>query len=394
MQTITNVVEHIRPALEPLEDLYKQLHSNPELSGLEEETSATILEQLRSIDADLDIKPNIGGYGIAVVFRNGSGGIVLLRADFDALPVKEATGLAYASTKRMKDKNGNEKDVAHACGHDMHATALIGATKLLVSARQNWSGTLVCIFQPAEEIGTGAKSMVEDGLYTKHSVPIPDIVLAGHVMPLRAGRIGTKSGLMANSADTMHVTLHGRGAHSSMPDKAIDPVVMAANIIVKLQNIVSRQMSPHDVNIVTVASIHAGDSDNVIADDATMAIDIRTSSPRSRKIVLASVNRIVKLESLAVQAVAEPTIVYTRDYPITANDARLVEKLSRPFGDHFGENKDTFSGNLGPVGASEDFSVLASSVDRPYCKLYSLETCAPLTMDRSLHIWRCRSRAL
>lgn len=374
MQTITDVVEHNRPALEPLEDLYKQLHRNPELSKLEQETSSAILGQLRSIDADLDIKPHIGGYGIAAIVRNGSGDTVLLRADFDALPVKEATGLAYASTKRMRDSNGDEKPVAHACGHDMHTTALLGAAKLLITARHNWTGTLVLIFQPAEELGTGAKSMIDDGLYARHAVPIPDLVIAGHVMPLRAGRVGTRSGLMANSADTMHVTLHGRGAHSSMPDKAIDPVVMAANTIVRLQNIVSREMDPHDVNVVTVASVHAGDSDNVIADDATMAIDIRNSSQQSRKRVLASVKRIIGYESQAAQAVAEPTIEFTRDYPATINDTGVVEKLSYSLAAHFGENRLAFSGDLGPVGASEDFSILASSMNKPYCMYIPVST--------------------
>lgn len=361
-------VPQYRPDLEPFEEFYKSLHQNPELSCQEKETAGAILERLKTINADFDIKSNIGGYGIAAVLQNGPGPSVLLRADFDALPVKENTGLSYASAKRMKDKDGKEKPVSHACGHDMHATALIGAAELLAAARETWSGTLTLIFQPAEEIGKGAQSMVDDGLYDKHAVPVPDVVLAGHVMPMRAGRIGTRAGTMANSADTMHVTLHGRGAHSSMPDKAIDPIVMAANTITKLQNIVSREMNPHDTNVVTVASIHAGDSDNVIADDALMAIDIRNSSQTSRERVLKSVERIVNLESQAARAVAAPTIEFTRSYPPTINDSAVVARLSESFADHFGESDLAFSKILDPVGASEDFSILASSVGKPYCK--------------------------
>ena len=369
MLKISEAVEQFRPAMGSLEDLYQDLHRNPELSRLEKETSATILKQLKSIDADFDITSDIGGHGIAVVFHNGSGPTVLLRADFDALPVEEQTGLPYASTKRMKDKDGNEKPVAYACGHDMHATALVGAAQLLASARERWAGTLVLIFQPAEELGTGAKATVDDGLYKKHGIPIPDVVLAGHVMPMRAGRVGTRSGIMANSADTMHVTLHGRGAHSSMPDKAVNPVVMAANAITKLQNFVSRETDPHDTDVVTVASVHAGDSDNVIADNATMAIDVRNSSPRTRERVLASVKRILRLESEAARAVAEPTIEFTREYPTTINEAEVVKKLSDPFAVHFGAGDHAFSDTISPVGASEDFSILVSSVEKPYCKL-------------------------
>lgn len=242
------------------------------------ETSATIVEQLKSIDSTLDVNKDIGGCGVAAVLRNGSGPVVMLRANFDALPIEEQTGLQYASKKLMKDAEGKEKPVAHACGHGMHATCLIGAGKLLASIKESWSGTLILVLRPAEARGTGAQAMVDDRLYEKHNVPVPDIVLAGYVMPNRPGLPGTRQGLMANSADTLHVTLHGRGAHSSMPDRSVDPVVMAASTVMKLQTVVSRETQPNDSNVLTVASLHAGHSDNVIADDAKMAIDIRTST--------------------------------------------------------------------------------------------------------------------
>ena len=367
MTSITDLVSKHRPDLEPLKDLYRHFHRNPELSDQELETSAAIVERIEALKADFDIKSNIGGYGVAAVLCNGEGPSVLLRADFDALPIEERTGLDYASTKRMKDSAGIEKPVSHACGHDMHTTALIGAAELLASCRDDWSGTLILIFQPAEEQGTGAQAMVDDGLYEKHGVPKPDVVLAGHVLPMRTGIIGTRPGLIANSADSMHITLHGQGAHASMPDKSIDPIVMAASLITKLQTIVSREMDPHDTNVVTVASIHAGDSDNVICDDAKLALDVRNASPASRKHVLASIDRIVKLESQAGRAVKEPTIEFTRSYPVTTNDPAVTEMISNSFAAHFGE---AFDPDIAQCGASEDFSNLATAIDRPYCESY------------------------
>ena len=376
MPDIKEIIESYRPDLDPLIELYKHFHRNPELSDCEQETSAAIIKELQALEA-FDVTPNIGGFGIAAVLRNGSGPTVLLRADFDALPVCEDTGLEYASTKRMKDATGRERPVAHACGHDMHTTALIGAAHLLNDARDKWSGTLVLIFQPAEEEGTGAQAMVDNGLYK--SVPIPDVVLAGHVLPLRAGSIGTRRGFIANSADSMHITLHGQGAHASMPDRSVDPIVMAASTIMKLQTIVSREMDPHESSVVTVASIHSGDSDNVISDDATLALDVRTASSRSRETVLSSIKRIVHHECQASRAVKEPTFKFTRSYPVTVNDDEATKTVCDAFTAHFGT--EAFDPACGPCGASEDFSVLVSSVDRPYCKdlVVSRTICATLT---------------
>jgi amidohydrolase len=364
MSKISTIIQSHRSSLDPLQQLYKHFHQNPELSNQEKETSATIVDQLDSI-SPFEIKSNIGGHGVAAVCRNGSGPTVLLRADFDALPVRENTGLDYASTKTMKNTEGKDMPVAHACGHDMHTTALIGAAQLLAAAKEKWSGTLVLAFQPAEEQGTGAQAMVDGGLYQKHGIPVPDVVLAGHVLPQRAGTIGTRPGIIANSADSMHVTIHGRGAHASMPDRSVDPIVIAAGLITKLQTIVSREMDPHDVNVVTVASIHAGDSDNVISDDATLALDVRNASPRSREHVISSIKRIIHHESAAGRAVKEPTIEFTRQYPVTSNDPQTTARVSESFAAHFG---NAFDDNAPPCGASEDFSNLATAVDKPYCK--------------------------
>ena len=357
------IIEHHRPSLDPLIELYQHFHRNPELSNCEKESAATIVKELEAIGG-FDITSNIGGFGVAAVLRNGPGPTVLLRADVDALPVREATGLPYASVKVMKDVNGRDMPVAHACGHDMHTTALLGAARLLKDAAgDQWSGNLVLIFQPAEEQGTGAQAMVDDGLYEK--VPIPDVVLAGHVLPLRAGVIGTRSGLIANSADSMHITLHGRGAHASMPNRSVDPIVMAASAIMKLQTIVSRELDPYEPSVVTVASIHAGDSDNVIADDVTLAVDVRNASSTARGTVLSSIKRIMNHESESSRAVKEPTIEFTRQYPVTVNDNEATKKIIEAFGGYF--DSKSFNPEISRCGASEDFSNLARAVDKPYC---------------------------
>lgn len=247
MPNISEIATKHRPELNKYEDLYKHFHANPELSNQEKETAARCVSELRAISGDFDIKTGIGGHGIAAILRNGDKGpTVLLRADFDALPIEERTGLAYASKKRMRDADGVDKPVMHACGHDMHISCLLGAAEALVSAREEWAGTLVLVFQPAEERGTGAQAMVDDGLYDpeRHGVPVPDIVLGAHVMPHRAGVIGTRRGLLMSAADSMRVTLHGRGGHASMPHRLVDPVVMAASTVMRLQTIVSREVDP------------------------------------------------------------------------------------------------------------------------------------------------------
>ncbi|KXS95920.1 hypothetical protein AC578_5209 [Pseudocercospora eumusae] len=373
MAAISEIVNKHRPDLAEYEELYKYYHANPELSNQESETAAHICKYLREkISSDFDIKPNIGGHGIAALFRNGSGPTVLLRADFDALPVEERTGLPYASKKRMRDADGVEKPVMHACGHDMHITSLLAAAQTLVSAKEWWSGTLLLAFQPAEERGTGAKAMVDDGMYDpkRHNVPIPDVCLGGHVVPWRAGLLGTRPGLIATSADSMRITLHGRGGHASMPDRLIDPVVMAASTILKLQTIVSREVDAFDTAVVTVASIQAGDAENVVVDDARIAVDVRAINPKTREKVLASIRRIVHAESLASNAVKEPTIQITRNFPLTINDEATTATLSESFAAHFPsiqENPSGFNSCCDKLGGSEDFSILGTAVDRPCC---------------------------
>ncbi|GAB7358594.1 hypothetical protein MBLNU230_g2654t1 [Neophaeotheca triangularis] len=365
MSTTTQLISQHRPDLAQYEELYKHFHANPELSNQEKDTAATLVRRLHALSPDLNIRSNIGGYGIAAVLHNGPGQTILLRADFDALPVEERTGLPYASTKRMVDSDGVEKPVMHACGHDMHITCLLAAAETLVSAKEAWSGSLVFIFQPAEEKGTGARAMVDDGLYKRHGVPIPDAAVGAHVMPLRAGMIGTKRGTVAGSSDSMRVTLHGRGGHASMPDRLIDPVVMAASTVKKLQTIVSREVASEDSAVVTVASIQAGDAENIVSDDARLAINVRAINARTRQKVLESIKRIAKAEALAGNAVAEPTFVNTSSLPLTINDDAVTGKLETAFRSHFTEAPHAFRTDLPRMGGSEDFSVLGTSVDRP-----------------------------
>ncbi|KAK7917639.1 hypothetical protein PG985_011247 [Apiospora marii] len=397
MASISSLVAKHRPDLEPLQDLYKHFHEHPELSNQEKETAAAIASELRRISPDFDIKTGIGGHGLAAILRNGSddegGPTVLLRADIDALPVLEGTGLPYASKRRMMDVlDGVEKPVMHACGHDMHITCLLGAARTLVSSRDAWRGTLVLVFQPAEERGTGAQAMVDDGLYDpeRHAVPVPDVVLGAHVTgAARTGVIGTRRGLMATSADSLRVTLYGRGGHASMPHAAVDPVIMAASTILKLQTIVARETDPADSAVVTVASVHAGDAENIIADEARLSVESRAVTQRTRDRTLRRIRDIVRAECLGAQATREPDFRTTRAFPLTVNDAATTARVEETFAAHFGEGKEEegksavmleekgegenegcccrYDRDIPRFAASEDFSILATAVGKPYC---------------------------
>ena len=237
------------PDLSPYEALYRHFHSHPELSLQEHETAATIAAHLRDLKA-YEVHTNIGGTGLVGVLKNGPGKTVLLRADMDALPVDEQTGLEYASKVTVKDESdGLTKPVMHACGHDIHITSLLAAADFLARTRDQWKGTLIVLFQPNEERGGGANAMVKDGLYD--IVPVPDCVLGQHVMPLPAGNVGTRSGTIMTSSNRFKITLYGRGGHGSMPHRLLDPVVLAANVVVRLQTIVSREVEPFDIAVVT-----------------------------------------------------------------------------------------------------------------------------------------------
>ncbi|KAL2871210.1 M20 family metallopeptidase [Aspergillus lucknowensis] len=346
--------------LAPYEELYKHFHANPELSLQEKPTSEKIAAHLSQLGA-YELHTHIGGYGLAGVFRNGPGKTILLRADMDALPVQELTGLPYASSVTMRDADGSEKPVMHACGHDMHITCLLAAAETLVKMRDAWSGTLIVLFQPNEERGAGAQAMVDDGLYSK--IPVPDYVFGQHVMRLRAGSVGSRPGTIMAAADSMKVTVFGRGGHGSLPHHTVDPALLAAHIVVRLQSIVSREVDPSDLAVVTVGSLQAGQTENVIADRAEIGLDFRTVKLETRDKIMSAVRRIIEAECLASGSPKPPVFTPTRRFPPTNNDADVASRLAASFADHLEDfNADTPRSNV-----SEDFPILATSQGVPSC---------------------------
>jgi amidohydrolase len=340
------------------EDVYRDLHEHPELSHQEHRTAKLVADRLRGWG--YDVHDSIGGTGVVGVLRNGEGPAVLLRADMDALPVEEATGLAYASTERATDADGNEVPVMHACGHDVHVTCLLGAAALFSTATQHWSGTLIAVFQPAEEVGDGARGMVDDGL--SEIVPTVDVALAQHVLPAPAGHVGTHSGPVLSAADSLRITVYGRGAHGSMPQSAVDPVVLAAMIVIRLQTVVAREVAPTDTVVLTVGSIRSGSKSNVIADHAVMELNLRTYDESVRSAVISAIKRIVTAECQASDSPKEPTFEFYDRLPLTVNDDAVTARVSQAFSDYFGDRHQTMAAHM----ASEDFSDIPTALGVPY----------------------------
>ena len=340
------------------EDFYRDLHQNPELSHQEQRTSAAVADRLRR--AGFEVHEGVGGTGVVAVLHNGSGATVLLRADMDALPVREQTGLGYASTATATDADGVEVPVMHACGHDVHVTCLLGAASMLAAALSSWTGTVVALFQPAEELGDGAARMVDDQL--RDLVGEVDVALAQHVLPFPAGFVATRPGAALSAADSMRITVYGRGAHGSMPQAAVDPVVLAAMIVVRLQTIVSRELTPTDPAVLTVGSIQSGTKSNVIGDQAVLQLNIRTYSEQTRHTVLEAVRRIVTAECQASGSPREPEFELFDRFPPTQNDADATAKVRAAFEQHFGDNVQ----DLPLQTASEDFSDIPNALKVPY----------------------------
>jgi hippurate hydrolase len=340
------------------EDLYRDIHQHPELSHQEHRTARLVADRLRQ--DGFDVHEGIGGTGVVGILRNGDGPSVLLRADMDALPVEEATGLPYASAVRVTVDGGDDVPVMHACGHDVHVVCLLGAAALLAAGTDHWSGTVVAVFQPAEEAGDGARAMVDDGL--AEIVPAIDVALAQHVLPTPAGEVATHRGPFLSAADSMRITVYGRGSHGSMPQAGVDPVVLAAMIVVRLQTIVSREVAPNQTVVLTVGSIHAGSKSNVIGDHAVLQLNLRTYDDSVRTAVLAAVKRIVIAECQASASPREPDFELYDRFPLTVNDDTVTDRVSNAFADHFG---DRFT-ELPPGSASEDFSDIPNALGAPY----------------------------
>ena len=341
-----------------LEKLYKDLHAHPELSFQETRTAGIAAGHLEELG--FAVHRSIGKTGVVGVLENGPGPVVMLRADMDALPVKETTGLDYASTAMGVDHEGKDMPVMHACGHDVHVTCLVGAVEALVAQRDQWQGTLIALFQPAEEWGGGAETMVADGLYD--AVPKPDVVLGQHVAPFPAGWFGIRPGVTMASADSLNITLHGRGGHGSRPETTIDPVLMAAATTVRLQGIVARELAASDSAVVTVGQIHSGTKNNIIPETATLGLSVRTFSNDTRDKILGSIERIATAESTASGAPKDPEIQFEEHFPLTVNDQAATDRVSAAFKAKFGETQII---DPGPVSGSEDVGALAKAAGAP-----------------------------
>ena len=348
MQT-TEVLNGLNEVNEWQEELYVHFHKNPELSMQETETAAEITSRLDSFGYETH---QIGG-GVVGILANGDGATVLFRADIDALPVAEETGLPYSS---------EVPGAMHACGHDFHITSGLGAAALLARNRDAWSGTYLALFQPGEETAEGARSMVEDGLVDR--VPRPDVALSQHILTKpAAGEVATATGPVLSTAASMRVVVHGKGSHGSMPHLGIDPVVLASAIVLRLQGIVAREISPGDFGVVTVGSLQAGSKANIIPDRARLLLNIRAYDPEIRDKLISSVERIVEAECEASGAPKPPEIEVFDRYPLTDNDPAVNEKVTAAFSEHFGPDRVK---HLDPITASEDFSVIPDAFGVPY----------------------------
>lgn len=335
--------------LADLQALYRQFHAAPELSFQEEKTAARLADELRKLG--IETTSNVGRQGVVGVLKNGAGPTVMIRTDLDALPVTEATALSYASKVMVKDKNGNDVGVMHACGHDVHITCLIGTARYLAANKDAWRGTVVFIGQPAEEIGEGALAMLKDGLFTKF--PKPDFALALHVdSQTQAGKVGYRAGYILANVDSVDITMRGKGGHGAYPHTTIDPIVQAAQLVINLQTIVSRENSPFDPAVVTVGSIRGGTKHNIIPDTCRLQLTVRSYTDKVRKGLLDAIKR--KANAVAAGAGApEPLIEFSDATPATRNDERLVDRLVPVFKRALGEE------NAVPVDQSmggEDFS--------------------------------------
>jgi hippurate hydrolase len=339
----------VRKNLDDLQSLYRHFHANPELSFQEEKTAARLADELKKLNIDVTAK--FGRQGVVGILKNGTGPTVMIRTDLDALPVTEATGLPYASKATGKDHDGNDVGIMHACGHDIHITCLVGTARYLASHRDAWSGTVMFVGQPAEEIGEGALAMLKEGLFSKF--PRPDYGLALHVdSAMPAGKVGYRAGYILANVDSVDITMRGKGGHGAYPHTTIDPIVQAAQLVVDLQTIVSRENSPFEPAVVTVGAIRGGSKHNVIADTCHLKLTVRSYTDKTRKKLLDAIRR--KAHAVAAGFGApEPAIEFSDATPATRNDEQLVARLAPAFTRALGED------NVVPVDQSmggEDFS--------------------------------------
>ncbi|MGY1520317.1 amidohydrolase [Luteimonas sp. A482] len=350
MNPLVKALESRFKAMAPeLLAIYEDLHRNPELSMREERSAGIAADWIERLG--YEVSRGVGVTGVVGVLRNGDGPTVLLRGDMDALPMDEDTGLPYSS---------QVPGVAHSCGHDLHMAWLMGAARLLAEARDAWRGTLLVVFQPGEETAQGARAMVED--WDKAGLPRADVVLGQHVMVGAAGSVSYRPGVILSAGDSLQVRMFGRGAHGSQPQNSVDPVVMAASTVLRLQTIVSREVAPLDSAVLTVGSLQAGTKENIIPEEATIKLNMRTYDERVRAHMLDAVRRICCAEAHASAALKEPEFTTLSSYPLTENDhvatAKVVAAFHAQFGDRARETR--------PSAASEDFSIFGRSWGVPY----------------------------
>jgi amidohydrolase len=352
--SISDLVKQFCPNLQPYKEKYKYFHSHPELPTQESHTAEAVSKHLTEVG--YYVRKNIGGHGVAGVLKNGDGPTVLLRAEMDALPIEENTSLPYASKVRMRDTDGVEKPVSHACGHDMHITCLMAAAELLYKARSQWKGQLVLVFQPNEERGGGARAMMRDRLYKDESVPQPDVVLGQYMVNIRSGFVATRKGYALAGKAVFKVTILGRGGHGSAPQGCIDPVVIAAYIIIRLQSIVSREIDPNKMVVITCGSIHSGDAPNTIPDKALLKVDVRAYSSDVLDKAVSAIRRIVEAECQASGVTEKPQVEQIEDVPPVIWDDATVASIAKEFKQHFG--KDCME-SMALDTAADGFPILA-----------------------------------
>lgn len=342
--------------LEDLAGLYRDLHANPELGFAEVRTAGIVADRLRGLG--FEVTEGVGRTGVVGTLARGDGPTVLLRADMDALPVAEETGLPYASTARGQ-VDGKDVPVMHACGHDMHTAALLGALTVL-AGQDDWSGRILAVFQPAEELGSGALEMLEDDFFARFGTP--DVVLGQHTAPLPAGAIGLRAGPSFSASDAIEITLYGRGGHGSRPEVTIDPVVMAAAVIMRLQTVVSREIAGTDVAVLTIGAVHAGEAPNVIPDSATLQLSIRSYDPAVRDRMVAAIERIVRGEAAAAGAEREPRVEVLYSLPAVRNDKAAVARVGSAFA---AELEGIMVADTGLVTGSEDVGQFSDAAGAP-----------------------------
>jgi amidohydrolase len=364
-----------------LVETFKDIHQHPELGFMETRTAGIIAKELVALG--FEVKTGIAKTGVVGILRNGPGPVVMYRADMDANAIEEATGLPYASKVRVARWDALEVPVAHMCGHDAHVVWMLGMAKAMVETREFWKGTLVLVGQPAEELIEGAAAMVEDGLYTKHSTPVPDFYLALHTSPLPRGTVSAKGGMLMAGTDQIDVTFHGKGGHGSLPQLCKDPVIMAAMAVSQYQLIISRVIDPVQMAVLTVGSIQAGTDNNVIPDNSLVKINLRFFDLSVRETMVRGVRAISEAiaRTYGMPSDKMPTIWMRGHSPPLVNDPGLIERLSTALGSWFGPQN--IASDFPPATGSEDAHLLVRDYPRVPIGYMSVGVADPAAVQRS-----------